>query len=75
MIINFTNYNMTTLRMLSPFIIATTLINLVLSLEVRVISNEAVFNAKDQQDYNNLKLVINSNNNYLYPYQKNIFLM
>jgi len=66
---------MTTLRMLSPFIIATTLINLVLSLEVRVISNEAVFNAKDQQDYNNLKLVINSNNNYLYPYQKNIFLM
>ena len=66
---------MTTLRMLSPLIVAATLINLVLGLEVRVVSNEAVFNAKDQQDYNNLKLVINSNNNYVYPYQKNIFLM
>ncbi len=45
------------------------------NLEIKIMTNESPFNQKELHDFNNLKLSINANNNYVYPHHKNSFSM
>ena len=52
-----------------------TVVDISTATQIKVNFPETTFTSRDLEDYNNLKLTINSKNKYIYPANKNIFTM